>query len=162
MCWLGHTRDWIHCLPARYRTRSSTYNLPNLFLLLWLAFSGDLPMFTKLLVLLLSQPIANACLLGTFFLGTGKRRSNYFPILFNECKPRRRRTQWPGGMKSSGGSWGAQQLYLAPLCDHYVCLCGVLMGSGQGRENTKPFLTPTCLSSSQASLLGMLKSPKHQ
>jgi len=38
-------------------------------------------MVTELLVLLLSQPIANACLLGTFFLGSGKRRGNHFLIL---------------------------------------------------------------------------------
>lgn len=145
----------------RYRTRSSTYNLPNLFLLLWLAFSGDLPMFIELLVLLLSQPIANACLLGTFFLGSGKRRGNYFLMLFKKYKPGRGWTQWLGGMKSSDGRWGAQQLCVAPLRDHAVRLRVVLVGTGQGREKTKPFLIPTCLSSSQTSLLGMLKSPRH-
>lgn len=129
--------------------------------LLWLAFSGDLPMFTALLVLLLSQSIVNASLLGTFFLGSRKRKGNYFLILFKECKPGRGWTQGPGGMKSPDGRWGAQQLCAASLCDHAMCLCGVLMGTGQGREKTKPFLISTCLSSSQTSLLGVLKSPRH-
>jgi len=60
-------------------------------------------------------------------------------------------------MKSSDGRWGAPAL----VRDLAVHSRDVLMGTGQGREKTKPFLTATCLSSSQASLLCMLKSPSH-
>lgn len=125
VCWFGHTRGWILCPPPRYRTKSTMYDLPNFFILFWLAFGGDLPMFAELLLLLLSQPMVTLSLLVKLFLGSAKRRHDYFLILFRECMGEDWREEWRTQM-------GA--LCFTSVWPFYVfglCSCGHWTGEGK-------------------------------